>query len=247
MQERKVQQVRELQNQIRTETDAYPELKIPVEFIARFEHDKKMNAGSVQYSHRQIQDEMRIRYLQQLVQQLEDCHERDMKDIELKLRGKMHIYVKECLEQIQADLVDQFKLIFVQLDKITEQAKIQKRIIYELKNEMKIQEKGIVDLNSFIKWDEIEHAFFTKELIDSGLRPEEMISETVDLAMDKQSLGVKKYFQKVHNLTQIDKDTIDLSRPFGLYSSNIRLKLHERLNIMERETVQIYRRRIDEL
>lgn len=62
-----MQQVREIQNQIRTEVDAYPELKIPVEFMAKFEHSKKMNAGSVMYAHRQIQDEMRIRYLQQMV------------------------------------------------------------------------------------------------------------------------------------------------------------------------------------
>lgn len=52
--EQKIQNVREIQKEIRAEYDAYPELKIPVEFIAKFEHDKKMNAGSVMYAPRDV-------------------------------------------------------------------------------------------------------------------------------------------------------------------------------------------------
>ena len=32
---------------------------------------------------------------------------------------------------------------------------------------------------------------------------------------------------------------LDLSQPFSLYSSNIRLGLTERLNVLERETVRV--------
>lgn len=41
--------------------------------------------------------------------------------------------------------MDQFKLIFVQLDRICEKEKIQRRLIYELKNEMKSQEMTITE------------------------------------------------------------------------------------------------------
>ena len=40
---------------------------------------------------------------------------------------------------------------------------------------------------------------------------------------------------------------MDLSKPFRLYSSNIRLRLHERLNILERETVKLYRKKLVDL
>lgn len=136
-QEQRIQEVRDVQSEVRADIDAYPELKVPLEFVSKFEHDKKMNAGAVLYARREVQDEMRIRYLQRSLASLEECRERDMKDVELKLRSKMHVYVKECLEQITHELTDQFKLIFVQLDKVCEKEKIQRRIIFELKNEMK--------------------------------------------------------------------------------------------------------------
>lgn len=56
---------------------------------------------------------MRIRYLQKQLSQLEESHDRDIKTIELKLRSKMNVYVQGCLEKIQEELLDQFKLIFV--------------------------------------------------------------------------------------------------------------------------------------
>lgn len=65
--------------------------------------------------------------------------------------------------------------------------------------------------------------------------------------MGKQLQGLKKYYTNVENLTQIERDTIDLSKPFTLYSSNIRLQLHERINVLERETVRIYKKKLDSL
>ena len=40
---------------------------------------------------------------------------------------------------------------------------------------------------------------------------------------------------------------IDISKPFSLFGSNIRLKTHERLNVLERETVQIMQQKIKDL
>lgn len=169
LRERKLQNVRDIQDQVKIDSDAYPELKVPPEFMAKFEHDKEMGAGTVMYAAREVQDEMRIRYLQKQLSQLEESHDRDIKTIELKLRSKMNVYVQGCLEKIQEELLDQFKLIFVQLDKVCEKEKIQKRIIFELKTEMSKQEMIISELGSFIKWEEVEHEHFTNELVSQGL------------------------------------------------------------------------------
>lgn len=66
---------------------------------------------------------------------------------------------------------------------------------------MKIQESIISDLHSFIKWDEIEHQFFTNELIENGLRAEDITTWTVDMVTDKSSLSAKQYFQKLQDVT----------------------------------------------
>lgn len=159
----------------------------------------------------------------------------------------MHVYVKECLEQIQSELIEQFKLIFVQLDKVCEKEKIQRRIIYELKNEMKLQEITNTELQNFAKWEEIEHDHFTNKLKENYMKAEDISKTAVELATEKSAKGLRKFYERIKELTPIDHDTIDLSQPFKLYSSNIRLKLHEKLNIMERETVRIYRGRIEAL
>ena len=70
-----------------------------------------------------------------------------------------------------------------------------------------------------------------------GLKPEDVSSKEVEMAYTKSTLGLKKFYEGLNNLDMTDMETIDLAKPFGIYSSNIRLKLHERLNIIERETV----------
>jgi hypothetical protein len=41
----------------------YPEIKVPKEFIIKFEKDKGLDVGTIQYQSQDIQDELRIRYL----------------------------------------------------------------------------------------------------------------------------------------------------------------------------------------
>lgn len=60
--------------------------------------------------------------------------------------------------------------------------------------------------------------------------------------------GYGDYYRKLLSaggvkLTQIEKENPDLSKPFSLYSGRIRLTVHERLNVLERETVKAYLKR----
>ena len=48
-------------------------------------------------------------------------------------------------------------------------------------------------------------------------------------------------------MTNVEKDNFDLTKPFSLYSSNISLMMHERVNLMEREIVKIYKRKLNDM
>ena len=56
-----------------------------------------------------------------------------------------------------------------------------------------------------------------------------------------KTLGIKKYYEK---LTNNEKDALDITRPFRLYTNSIRLSTFEKLNLLERETVQFYSRKL---
>jgi hypothetical protein len=48
-------------------------------------------------------------------------------------------------------------------------------------------------------------------------------------------------------MTNVERDNFDLTKPFSLYSGNVSLMMHERVNLMEREVVKIYKRRLNEM
>ena len=52
------------------------------------------------------------------------------------------------------------------------------------------------------------------------------------------------YYSNFDNLTPIEKETLDLAKPFSLYSSSVRLSMFEKLNCLERETCQLLRNKL---
>lgn len=48
-------------------------------------------------------------------------------------------------------------------------------------------------------------------------------------------------------MTNVERDNFDLTKPFSLYSGQISLMMHERVNLMEREVVKIYRKKVNAL
>ena len=53
-------------------------------------------------------------------------------------------------------------------------------------------------------------------------------------------MGYEKFYHSLRNLTAIEGDNPDLTNPFSLYSSRVRLTAFERLNVLEREIVRLY-------
>ena len=52
------------------------------------------------------------------------------------------------------------------------------------------------------------------------------------------------YYSNFDNLTNIEKETLDLTNPFSLYSNSIRISTFEKLNLLERETCQLLRQKL---
>jgi hypothetical protein len=70
----------------------------------------------MKYAPRAIQDELVIRYLQAQYARLETYHENEMREMEIRIRNKMHGYARACLETIMKELKEEYKFMFTQFD-----------------------------------------------------------------------------------------------------------------------------------
>ena len=61
--EKKMDIIQKLQKRNQMEKDHYPEIKIPNEFIVKFEFDKDLPPGTATSGPRELRDEIIIRYL----------------------------------------------------------------------------------------------------------------------------------------------------------------------------------------
>ena len=100
----KIVKIAEERKSIVEQQNLYPEIKIPLDFIAKFEKKKNLSIGTLNYSKREFQDECRIRYLQFTMKRIEDYHEKEMQEMEIRMRNKIHGYARACLETLGFEL-----------------------------------------------------------------------------------------------------------------------------------------------
>jgi len=53
----------------------------------------------------------------------------------------------------------------------------------------------------------------------------------------KEDLPFAEYYDNLVRPTVIEREILDFSKPFGLFNASINIRLSERLNLLERETV----------
>ena len=58
---------------------------------------KNYSPGQMVYAERKVKDELKIRYLQSQYKRLEEFHEREIREMEIRIRNKMHGYARACL------------------------------------------------------------------------------------------------------------------------------------------------------
>ena len=63
-----------------------------------------------------MHDEIRIRYLQNQYSRLEEFHGKEMRELEIRLRNKMHGYARACLATIGTELKKEMKILFSQFE-----------------------------------------------------------------------------------------------------------------------------------
>ena len=70
----------------------------------------------MKFADREEKDELVIRYLQAQYQRLEQFHEQEMREMEIRIRHKVHGYARACLDTITHELRSEYKLIMTQFD-----------------------------------------------------------------------------------------------------------------------------------
>ena len=55
----------------------------------------------------------------------------------------------------------------------------------------------------------------------------------------------KQYYHGLLAQGPMEKDALDFQKPFALFNGAIRVGLSERINLLERETVRIYQKRLN--
>jgi len=54
------------------------------------------------------------------LKRLGEFHEKELREQEIRLRHKMHAYGRACLQQVQKEIIQEYRFIFVQLDLLKE-------------------------------------------------------------------------------------------------------------------------------
>ena len=60
-------------------------------------------------------------------------------------------------------------------------------------------------------------------------------------------MGVAAFYEGLGLQTDVEREAMDLAKPLKLYTSKVRLNLHEKLNLLEREVVSVYRKKLNQL
>ena len=65
--------------------------------------------------------------------------------------------------------------------------------------------------------------------------------------MLKKSFGAKTYYKSILDQGDLEKEIVNLAKPFQLYNGTLELSITERLNVLERETVRLFQKKLAKL
>ena len=102
-----------------------------------------------------------------------------MKALEIKLRNKMHLYTRACLETMKGEFTQEMKLVFVQLDLLKKKEVEDDKKIIDLIHKVKIQEKALTELASYCQWEVLAHLQFTEHLEKNGLTEDDIAKKQI--------------------------------------------------------------------
>jgi len=72
------------------------------------------------------------------------------------------------------------------------------------------------------------------------MTPEDLENVSDENHILKRSFGPHMYFKSLLDQGELEKNVVNLSKPFQLYNGTLELSITERLNVLERETVRLF-------
>ena len=81
-------------------------------------------------------------------------------------------------------------------------------------------------------------------LKNEGVTLQELNKVGYNETYERHLYGLKNYYKNIGMLSQNEHYNLDLAKPFNLYNNSIRISTFEKLNLLERETVQLLMKKL---
>ena len=118
--------------------------------------------------------------------------------------------------------------------------------IVELEEICARQNMEFLEIKCWGKWDEVAHQYYAQELKEHGITPKDMDIARGDLEYMKKLAGNKQnYYKSIMEQSDLEKEAVNFDRAFALYNGTIKIGLTERINVLERETVRLFMKKIN--
>ena len=103
-----------------------------------------------------------------------------------------------------------------------------------------------LEIKCWGKWDEVAHDFYAKELKEYGITGKDMEIAKGDMEYTQKLAGTKDvYYKSIIDQSDLEKEAVNFDRAFALYNGTIKVGLTERVNVLERETVRLFMKKIN--
>ena len=103
------------------------------------------------------------------------------------------------------------------------------------------------ELRDLVFYEPLAQEEFTEKLKNSDedpLKLLEIITQRTENDSNIKMCGLGDYYKNIMKLSAVEQEVLDLSKPFKLYSNHIRISTFEKLNLLERETVGLYQKKV---
>ena len=124
-----------------------------------------------------VSDAVRVAYLEKSLESFQKFHEIEMKEAKIRMENRMRTYAKGYLMQIKKAVMNDYKILCLQMDEMRVNEQKVKDRNQKLEKTILDQEKMIIEIKTWAKYDEIAHKRFSEELEDAGIT-KKMILDT---------------------------------------------------------------------
>lgn len=135
-------------------------------------------------------------------------------------------------------------MLYYQHEELKEVCALREEEILKLNEIILESENSIAGLRTWAQWDELAHEQFTQQLIDDGVNLKDFAQVDEEKKFKAKLMSKQAFIQSNYNQDKVEKYVMDLNKPFSLYGAQFQIGFSERVNLLERETVQIYKKRL---